>query len=742
MKKQNLLIIGGIALALGIIMVIHGNARMSTITGALIRFSGRMPPGGGEMGLGMLFCLGGVILLLVGAIKKDKLGSPVSETKHADPESMAIKEGFEEKIKANPLDTSLLLKYAKFLYGNQLYNDTILILLKLLTVDENDVEAQHLLFKCYNILERVDEAFNIGKKLSELKHDDLELLEELSDIAEKAGDFRFSLVSLDKALDLEPNNKDVWSKKAKALQRLGEEVDSLKAWKRVLEIDRYDPQASLFIGMALYDREEFSKTVKLIEPIVEKFAKNSIEQNKSYLYLGLAMIKSGVGEELIDEFTDKIDVGKVSESSERHRSNLGELFLLIGKNQLSNKNYQAAINAFKKALDMGKETEASELLAKAYSQEGDRFFLAKKYHLAQINYEAGLLYKLDATDIDNKRITAHAKQRKRKVSRLAFAAMAILIIVAIPIFFYYSQGSFHINVAPTAKISLMKGNKVLSSNEGDSLNTGFLRYGSYLLRITKAGYQPIEEWVKVGFGRQLQWLEFNLKPIYGSIKVDSDPSGAKVVIRNDYQRKTCKTPCEIADLFAMPSTIEVTHTNFSPFKFEKEIFKDKVLDLGTINFKGGLKIDSNPAGADVYINDIKKGVAPITINDLLAKIVRVRLNLEGKGSYYTSVQVLPGKTLDLGVIKLGSLYGVWKSTWRCSESVDCVTYIVFDQNQKQVTEAVFWPINTPGNLVVQRGPFEKTSNNISVKHVNVKKLLGKGKYNPDRRLLSIVSSRP
>ena len=65
------------------------------------------------------------------------------------------------------------------------------------------------------------------------------------------------------------------------------------------------------------------------------------------------------------------------------------------------------------ALDMGKEAEVLEPLAKAYLQEGDSYFSAKKFHLAQINYEAGLRYKPDATENENKRISALAKLRKK-----------------------------------------------------------------------------------------------------------------------------------------------------------------------------------------------------------------------------------------------------------------------------------------------------------------------------------------
>jgi len=71
MSKKNLLVGGAVGLAVGITMVIHGNIRSSSFTSALIAIGGGMPPGGGEMILGVLIGLGGVISMIMGAVKKE-----------------------------------------------------------------------------------------------------------------------------------------------------------------------------------------------------------------------------------------------------------------------------------------------------------------------------------------------------------------------------------------------------------------------------------------------------------------------------------------------------------------------------------------------------------------------------------------------------------------------------------------------------------------------------------------------
>ena len=89
MKKQNLLIIGTVALGVGIILTMHGYTRMSTLTAAFHRLGGSPGPGSGELVLGVLACIAGVVIIIVGAVRK------TSETM----------EGVDSSIKAAPNTT-------------------------------------------------------------------------------------------------------------------------------------------------------------------------------------------------------------------------------------------------------------------------------------------------------------------------------------------------------------------------------------------------------------------------------------------------------------------------------------------------------------------------------------------------------------------------------------------------------------------------------------------------------------
>jgi hypothetical protein len=109
-------------------------------------------------------------------------------------------------------------------------------------------------------------------------------------------------------------------------------------------------------------------------------------------------------------------------------------------------------------------------------------------------------------------------------------------------------------------------------------------------------------------------------------------------------------------------------------------------DLGKISFVGSVKLDSNPTGADVYVEGELKGKTPITIKELKARQTRIELKYPGRPStvelkprgrprtveealarlneetigfkhpgerfHSTTVAVKPDTLTDLGVLKL------------------------------------------------------------------------------------------
>ncbi|MBP1673028.1 MAG: hypothetical protein H6Q25_843 [Bacteroidetes bacterium] len=64
-----------------------------------------------------------------------------------EQKDIAMKSVLEEQLKIDPLNVTILHKYADFLFEISLYKETIPILLKILAIDEFNDKAKDLLFK-------------------------------------------------------------------------------------------------------------------------------------------------------------------------------------------------------------------------------------------------------------------------------------------------------------------------------------------------------------------------------------------------------------------------------------------------------------------------------------------------------------------------------------------------------------------------------------------------------------------
>ena len=72
---------------------------------------------------------------------------------------------------------------------------------------------------------------------------------------------------------------------------------------------------------------------------------------------------------------------------------------------------------------------------------------------------------------------------------------------------------------------------------------------------------------------------------------------------------------------------------------------------------GSLSIDSDPSGAEVYVNAEYKGTTPVKVANLPPGSVKVSVSKEGFMRQTTTVRLSPGESKSLGTIRLGSQFG-------------------------------------------------------------------------------------
>ncbi len=72
---------------------------------------------------------------------------------------------------------------------------------------------------------------------------------------------------------------------------------------------------------------------------------------------------------------------------------------------------------------------------------------------------------------------------------------------------------------------------------------------------------------------------------------------------------------------------------------------------------GSLSVNSNPSGADVYVNSEFRGTTPLTIASVPSGTIKVVVAKEGKMRNTMTVHLDPGEKKSLGTIRLEDLYG-------------------------------------------------------------------------------------
>lgn len=181
-----------------------------------------------------------------------------------------------------------------------------------------------------------------------------------------------------------------------------------------------------------------------------------------------------------------------------------------------------------------------------------------------------------------------------------------------------------------------------------------LRPGSYRLRIKKSpGYEEKQEVFEIKAGKTLS-RNFSLTPLapvpsqgQGTIEISSQPSGAEVYI-NDKREGTTPFKREFpagtykVKIRKLPGYEETTDT--VEVKAGGTQAKSYALIATVTTQSGYLEINSNPEGAEVYINDKRQGTTPFK-GKFAPGVYEIRLRKYPEYKEQKEVlEVKPGKT--------------------------------------------------------------------------------------------------
>ncbi|HEX5037362.1 MAG TPA: serine/threonine-protein kinase [bacterium] len=164
-------------------------------------------------------------------------------------------------------------------------------------------------------------------------------------------------------------------------------------------------------------------------------------------------------------------------------------------------------------------------------------------------------------------------------------------------------------------------------------------------RVTVALYQKgYEDW------RRTYTVEGNRTvPVYGSMKKTETappPETPKTPVATTPTTPT--TP-------KTPKTPEKPYTPPPPPETPKTPVEER--PVATAGKAGSISVNSDPSGADVYVNSEYKGKTPIRVSDVNPGTVRVAVSKDGYMRETQTVKLGPGENKSVGTIKLGGMFG-------------------------------------------------------------------------------------
>jgi DNA-binding transcriptional regulator YhcF (GntR family) len=239
----------------------------------------------------------------------------------------------------------------------------------------------------------------------------------------------------------------------------------------------------------------------------------------------------------------------------------------------------------------------------------------------------------------------------KKVNKKLFLIFPILILL-----FFFSissanaqqlkSGSLSINSNPSeAKVYLDNDYKGKTP-----LNLKNISTGQYSLRMSLAGY---EDWtstvvvlpiLNVRISADLVPLPQEEKE-YGSISVNSNPQEARVYLDNAYKGNT---PINIRDVSTGRHKLRIKLAGYEDWVSEITVSSSRVLrvsaDLKSQEEQGSISINSDPQGADIYLDDKYEGLTPLNLQDIASGEYEVKISLPGHEEWVEEVTVSPSRT--------------------------------------------------------------------------------------------------
>jgi hypothetical protein len=187
---------------------------------------------------------------------------------------------------------------------------------------------------------------------------------------------------------------------------------------------------------------------------------------------------------------------------------------------------------------------------------------------------------------------------------------------------------------------------------------GNLAAGPHNLRLWLVGYREWTETVQVpanGMTVIDATLEVASADRNGNIVISSDPPGAAVYLDGNYQGLTAAgNPLDLVGIMPGTHIIELQLMNYQDFTTTINLQDGETIPVSAVmvlasnpSSTGTLQISSDPLGANIFLDNVCRGITPLTISTVEGGSHTLVLRLPGYTDYSSPVTINPGQVLQV-----------------------------------------------------------------------------------------------
>ncbi len=236
---------------------------------------------------------------------------------------------------------------------------------------------------------------------------------------------------------------------------------------------------------------------------------------------------------------------------------------------------------------------------------------------------------------------------KRRITLRAGSVLtaAVLLLCAFSAWFVMTARSVYVQTRPAGANVHISGLKLRLADHY------LIRPGGHSLKITAKGYYPVNAVLEVG-DQASQQKSYDLKPLPGRLQITTSPvNGARVLVDGVARGES---PVQVRSLEPGRHDLRIVADRYLPFTSSIDIKGRGIEQKLAVQLKpawADVSVSSEPAGADVLLDDKRVGQTPIK-TQILQGVHQLRIQRSGYKPWVQRINITAGQPLRFPPVTL------------------------------------------------------------------------------------------